>query len=164
MKLSAGPGFLSGLALGVAATLAVAAAALELTGSTVQGERGLIDESLETIRDNYFEEVGGAELDDASVRGMVRELRGAYDDRFSHYFSPDDLEQFESATSGRFSGIGLTVSEVSRGLRVASIIPDSPAAARGFKPGDLIVAVDGESIAGLSSEIAVARIKGPPGT
>jgi carboxyl-terminal processing protease len=33
-----------------------------------------------------------------------------------------------------------------------------------MEPGDMIVAVDGRSIAGVSSEVSTSRIKGPPGT
>ena len=46
-----------------------------------------------------------------------------YDDKFSHYFTAEQLKQFEAATSGRFSGVGLTVTEVPQGLRVADVLP-----------------------------------------
>ena len=81
---------------------------------------------------------------------MVRALRKRYGDRFSHYFDPQEFQQFEQANSGRFSGVGLTVTEVKRGLRVASVLPRTPAERAGIEPGDLIVAVDGRSIAGVS--------------
>ncbi len=64
----------------------------------------------------------------------------------------------------RFSGVGLSVTEVPRGLRVANAFPKSPAREAGIRQGDLIVAVDGRSIAGESAELATAQIKGKPGT
>ena len=52
-----------------------------------------------------------------------------------------------------------------QGLRVADVFPDTPAKDAGSRIGDLIVAVDGKSIAGLASPgLDRARIKGPPGT
>ena len=60
--------------------------------------------------------------------------------------------------------MGLTVTEVNRGLRVATVIPHTPAQDAGIQPGDLIVAVDGQSIAGESADVSTARIKGRPGT
>ena len=60
--------------------------------------------------------------------------------------------------------MGLTVTEVKRGLRVATVLPRTPAQKAGIRPGDLIVAVDGRSIAGVLGEVSTARIKGRPGT
>lgn len=130
----------------------------------VDDSAGLNLEATELIEGNYFRAVGSAELTNASLQGMVRELRRRHRDRFSDYFSPEALARFEEAISGRFSGVGLTVSQVKQGLRVDSVFPDSPAKEAGIEPGDLIVSVDGESIAGVSSQVSTERIKGPEGT
>jgi carboxyl-terminal processing protease len=154
--------FTLGFASGAAVVVAVAALALGLTG-------GFSDEALPTdardvIEENYFRAVEGSVLDEASVDGMIAELRRRYDDRFSHYFDPKELREFDRANSGRFSGVGLTVTGIKAGLRVATVLPDSPAKSADIKPGDVIVGVDGKSIAGVPEEVSVSRIKGPPGT
>jgi carboxyl-terminal processing protease len=125
---------------------------------------GLNLEASELIEDNYYRPVNSKELTNASLQGMVRELRLRHRDRFSDYFSPEALESFNEEISGRFSGIGLTVTQVKQGLRVASVFPHSPASRAGLAPGDLIVSVNGKSIAGVSSEISTEEIKGPEGT
>jgi carboxyl-terminal processing protease len=125
---------------------------------------GLNLEATELIEDNYYRPVGSQELSNASLQGMVRELRRRHADRFSDYFSPEALASFDEQISGRFSGVGLTVSAAEQGLRVDSVFPHSPAAAAGIEPGDLIVSVDGDSIAGEPSEVSTAKIKGPEGT
>jgi carboxyl-terminal processing protease len=130
----------------------------------VDGSAGLNLEATELIEDNYFRPVGSTELTNASLQGMVRELRRRHKDRFSDYFSPQALASFDEQISGRFSGVGLTVSEVKQGLRVDSVFPKSPARRAGIKPGNLIVSVEGESIAGETSEESTARIKGPEGS
>jgi carboxyl-terminal processing protease len=152
-----------GLAIGVLIGLALAALAVG-TGLLDRGAGDTIEEARAVIEENYFEEVSQEALDEASIRGMIRELRREHDDRFSHYFTPEQLRDFQAATSGRFSGVGLTVTEVNRGLRVASVIPGTPAERAGIQEGDLIVGVDGESIAGLPADVSTARIKGPAGT
>jgi len=125
---------------------------------------GLTAEATELIEDNYYRPVGGEELTNASLQGMVRELRRRHGDRFSDYFSPDALARFNEAISGRFSGIGLSVEQAKPGLRIDRVFPDSPAEKAGLKAGDVIVSVDGESIAGKSSAFSTEKIKGPEGT
>ncbi len=125
---------------------------------------GLSAEAAEAIQDNYYRPVGETELGNASLQGMVRELRRRHGDRFSEYFSPEALAAFNEQIEGRFSGIGLTVVEVRKGLRVASVFPRSPAEEAGIAVGDTIVSVEGESLGGLSSSEATKRIKGPEGT
>jgi carboxyl-terminal processing protease len=125
---------------------------------------GLSAEAAQTIEDNYYRPVGPTELGNASLQGMVRELRRRHDDRFSEYFSKESLESFNQQIEGRFSGIGLSVVGVKGGLRVASVFPRSPAERAGIEAGDTIVAVEGESIAGKNSAEATNRIKGPEGT
>ena len=156
-----GFGLVGGLIIGVLATVLVGL----LTGILLgDDDRGASAEALETIEDNYFEPVESDKLEDASIRGMVSELRGRFEDRFSHFFDAGQLEDFNAATSGRFDGVGLSVTEVPRGLRVADVFPDSPAQAAEIKRGDLIVAVDGKSIEGVPSAVSTGRIKGPEGS
>lgn len=130
----------------------------------VDDSAGLNLEATELIEDNYYRPVGSEELTNASLQGMVRELRLRHHDRFSDYFSPEALAHFNEDIAGKFSGIGLTVSEVEQGLRVNTVFPHSPAKDAGIEPGDLIVSVEGESIAGQSSEVSTEKIKGPEGT
>lgn len=121
-------------------------------------------EALEVISDRYFQDVEADELENTSVRAIVNELRRTHKDRFSHYFGPNAYDRFQEVLERRFSGVGLSVTEVPRGLRVANAFPGSPARESGIRVGDVITAVDGRSIAGESAELATARIKGKPGT
>ncbi len=130
----------------------------------VSDSSGLTAEATELIEDNYYRAVEEGELSDASLQGMVRELRRSNDDRFSEYFSPAALERFNEVLSGRFSGVGLSVSQVAQGLQVDRVFPGSPAKQAGIEVGELIVSVEGKSIAGQSSRASTEKIKGPEGT
>ena len=155
-------GFTTGFAAGAAVAVGIGAAIVAITGGF--GSSSAASQASDVIHDDYFKAVNGSVLDNGSIDGMIRALRKRYHDRFTHYFNPQQLQQFERSTSGHFSGVGLTVTGVKRGLRVASVIPRTPAQRAGIKPGDLIVAVDGHSIAGEPAEVSTARIKGSPGT
>jgi carboxyl-terminal processing protease len=124
----------------------------------------LVGEASEIIKDNYFRKVGNTELGNASLQGMVRELRKRHKDRFSDYFSPESLEGFNQQIEGHFSGVGLSVIEVKKGLKVVKVFKRSPAEEGGVEVEDTIIAVEGESIAGLTSSESTQKIKGPEGT
>jgi carboxyl-terminal processing protease len=133
--------------------------------TSIAPEESASDDALGVIEDNYFRETDSAQIEDASIRGMVARLRKQYNDRFSHYFDAEELASFNEAIGGSFSGVGMTVGELDEnGLRVGSVFNRSPADRAGLKAGDVIVEVDGESILGQSVDLAVARIKGPEGT
>ncbi len=135
-----------------------------LRDALVEDTTALNAEAVSVIEDNYFRRVGSRQLGNASLDGMVRSIRRRFSDRFSHYFSPENLARFNESISGRFSGVGLSVSEVKRGLRVGRVFPRTPASRAGIAVGDLIVSVNGHSIAGEDADIATAKIKGPEGS
>ncbi len=130
----------------------------------VEEPGGLSAEAAEILEDNYWRKTGPTELGNASLQGMVRELRRRHHDRFTEYFSPENIEAFNQQIEGHFSGIGLSVAQAKQGLRVVEVFPRSPAAEAGIAPGDVVVSVEGESIAGQSSSEATEKIKGPEGT
>ena len=157
-------GLLTGLLVGALAGAAAAGIAIGLIGLFGGDDVSLSDEATSVIEENYFRDPDPRKLGDDSVNGMVNELRQRYDDRFSHYFNPGALRDFEAQTSGRFTGVGLGVIEAKDGLRVGQVYEDTPAEEAGIEVGDVITAADGEDLKGLNAEAAAAKIKGPPGT
>ena len=137
-----------------AAVVIVAAAALLIGGVWLGGH----PESLpDPLRDALVDD---DQIEQGSLRGMVQGL----DDRFSNYLTPKETQQFQQSVEGRFEGVGMNVDQDRRGLRVLNVFEGSPAERGGIKKGDFITEVDGRSIAGLSADVATARIKGPAGT
>ncbi|MEX0619985.1 MAG: S41 family peptidase [Solirubrobacterales bacterium] len=133
--------------------------------SSIAPDVSASDDALGVIERYYFRETEPAQIEDASIRGMVSRLRKQYKDRFSHYFDAEELATFNEAIQGSFSGVGMTVGEDgANGIRIGSVFSRSPAARAGLKEGDVIVEVDGDSIIGLNVDLAVANIRGPEGT
>jgi carboxyl-terminal processing protease len=126
----------------------------------VEEDRALRAELVETIEKNFYKPVDEKKLDDASLKGIVDSLG----DDFSHYLTPTEAKQFQESVSGEFEGVGMNVEEDRRGLKVLRVFEGSPAKQAGIVEGDLILAVNGRSIAGVNSEVATGRIKGPSGT
>jgi carboxyl-terminal processing protease len=123
-------------------------------------DRAVRAELIDMVEKNFYRPVDTDKLQDASLRAIVESLG----DRYSHYLPPKEARALEESVSGRFDGVGMSVEEDKRGLRVLNVFEGSPASEKGIRKGDLIVAVNGKSLAGVSSELATARIKGPPGT
>ena len=123
-------------------------------------EGRIYEDAIDTLERDYYRKVDRKKLLDQSLEQAV----GSLDDRFSHYFAPRDFTDFQEATEGRFEGVGMTVEEIERGLRVLTVYDGSPADRGGLKPGDVITHVDGRPIAGQSSEESTTRIKGPAGS
>jgi carboxyl-terminal processing protease len=126
----------------------------------VQEDRALRAEIVDSIEDNFYKPVNEKKLDDASLKGIVESL----DDPYSHYLTPKEAKQLDEDVSGRFEGVGMNVEQDRRGLKVLRVFDGSPAEGAGIRRGDLVLGVNGHSIAGVNSEIATNRIKGPAGT
>jgi carboxyl-terminal processing protease len=131
-----------------------------LQDAFVDEDRALRAEVIDTIEDNFYKKVDDEKLDDASLKGIVDSL----DDPFSHYLTPKEASQFNESVSGEFEGVGMNVEEDRRGLEVLRVFEGSPAEEAGIKRGDLILSVNGRSIAGVNSDVATSRIKGRAGT
>jgi len=126
----------------------------------VSDDRALQAEILDQIEDSYYKKVDADRIQRRSLKGIVQSLG----DPFSQYLPPDEAQQFAQAVEGEFEGVGMTVDEDRRGLRVLNVFAGSPARRAGITKGDLITAVNGRSIAGVDSRVATGRIKGPAGT
>jgi carboxyl-terminal processing protease len=126
----------------------------------VKEDRALRAEIIDSIESNFYKRVDEDKLDDASLKGIVESLG----DPYSHYLTPDEARQFTEDVSGHFEGVGMNVEQDRRGLKVLRVFEGSPAEDADIRRGDLILSVNGRSIAGVNSEVATSRIKGPAGT
>jgi carboxyl-terminal processing protease len=126
----------------------------------VQEDRALRAEIIESIKGNFYKPVNEKKLDDASLKGIVESL----EDPYSHYLTPNEAEALNDSISGHFEGVGMNVEQDKRGLKVLRVFGGSPAERAHIRRGDFILGVNGRSIAGVNSQVATGRIKGPAGT
>ena len=100
-------------------------------------------------------------FDEAAIRGLLTEL----DDAHTNYVPPEAFDIENQDLYGSFEGIGANVQMRPNGkLFIVAPLKGSPAEAAGLRSGDLILAVNGESIEGLSLLEAVNKIRGPKGS
>ncbi len=96
----------------------------------------------------------------AATKGLVESLG----DDYSSFFDPVESEYFTQNLAGEFGGVGMEVGMKNDTVVVISPLKDSPAYKAGIKAGDYVLAVDGESIVGLSIDEAIKLIRGEAGT
>jgi carboxyl-terminal processing protease len=119
----------------------------------------LFGDVFERVRADYVDPVSDKVLIDNALNGMLTGL-----DPHSGYMDADQFRDMQVQTNGEFGGLGIEVSEDNGLIKVISPIDDTPAAKAGIKPGDIITALDGKTVLGLSLADAVQRMRGPPNT
>ena len=108
------------------------------------------------IKDNYYEEVDDKTLLNGALAGMVNAL----DDPFSTFIDEEDAEDFNMSLQGNYSGIGIEITNNTDGnIVVVSVFDNSPAEKAGIKVGDIITAIDGESLLGKDKSELTSYVK-----
>lgn len=100
-------------------------------------------------------------LDDA-VKAALTELTHSLDPHTA-YLPPNEWNDMQVSVSGKFSGVGMELAMKDKAVMVVSPIDGSPAAQAGIRTDDRVLAVDGDSVDGLTLGEVVARIRGPVG-
>ncbi len=119
----------------------------------------LFGDVFERVRADYVEKVGNKELIHSAIRGMLSSL-----DPHSSYLSKDNFQEMQVQTKGEFGGLGIEVTMEKGVVRVVSPIDDTPAARAGIQAGDLIIALDGDPVRGLTLSEAVEKMRGKVGS
>ncbi len=99
---------------------------------------------------------------DVAAGAMV----AALGDRWSFYLTAEEYEELMLDMQNSFVGIGVTVVQHADGIgeEIINVIEGGPALEAGLQVGDVIIKVNGESIAGLNATEARDRIVGEEGT
>jgi len=98
------------------------------------------------------------------IYGAIKGMVDAVGDPYTVYQTPSQREIGDTDLRGSFDGIGIQVDMKDNRLTVVAPIEGSPAEAAGFRPGDIVVEVDGKSLAGKTLNDTVGLIRGQRGT
>jgi carboxyl-terminal processing protease len=134
-------------------------------------------EAYDRLQAEFVDELDSAKLAEGAIRGM---FQYGVEDPYSGYMPPEQYEQALGDLSGSFSGIGAEMgvrntedpadfascTEFNATCRLVVVAPlaDSPAEAAGLQAGDLVAAIDGESVDGFTMNDMITRIRGESGT
>ena len=127
--------------------------------SELYQQLNLFGDVLERIRRDYVEPVDEKTLMENAINGMLAAL-----DPHSSYMNPKTFKDMQVTTRGEFGGLGIEVTMENGVIKVVSPIDETPAAKAGIQSGDLIYALDGEPVQGLTLQEAVEKMRGKVGT
>ena len=119
----------------------------------------LFADVLARVEQDYVVEIDDEEAMQAAINGMLSSL-----DPHSSYMNATEYRDMQVQTRGEYGGLGIEVTSEEGVVRVVSPIDGTPAARAGIQAGDLLTALDGESIVGVNLNDAVRRMRGDVGT
>jgi carboxyl-terminal processing protease len=155
--------FLAGVALGPASGLIArkfgipSAFAQDNSRADTYRLLTLYGDVFERVRADYVDPVNDKDLVENSINGMLTGL-----DPHSSYMNAKQFRDMQVQTKGEFGGLGIEVTQDDGFIKVISPIDDTPAAKAGIKAGDIITALDGKTVEGLSLQDAVDKMRGAP--
>ncbi len=132
----------------------------------LKGKRARLDKNLEIFADilktlslHYVDEVDLDATVKTGINAMLYSL-----DPYTNFFSGEDLESFQTSTTGKYGGIGALIGKKGGRIRIVELYKYFPAHQGGLRVGDQIVQINGEDVAHLPVTHAANLLKGMPNT
>jgi len=105
-----------------------------------------VSTSTEDVIDNHEKVI-------SSIKGLV----SSYNDPYTVFFAEKENDNFKESIYGEFEGIGAHLGVAQGMLAVAGLIDGAPAERDGLMSNDIIIAIDGQSIEGLTMPEAIQK-------
>lgn len=127
-------------------------------GTEAEQKLNLIDQ---TLKDFYFDDIDDSKVLDNIYKAYVN----AYGDKYTVYYTADEYAKIQESSNGAYYGIGVVVRKNDDGtILVVEPYDGAPGKEAGMRKNDVIVTVNGESVADQDLNSVVAKIKGDDGT
>lgn len=147
--------------------VAVAASAATMfafggTESTEAAGQTKLEQLADLIEERFIGEADRTEFEDAAADAMVEALG----DRWSYYIPADEYQAHVEQMKNSYVGVGITIAvmEDGSGYEVIKVNAGGPADEAGMLSGDVIIAVDGVSVAGMTTSEGKTMVQGEENT
>ncbi len=102
--------------------------------------------------------------DQDKVWGAIQGLTAVYGDPYTVFMPPEESKAFAGDISGNFEGVGMELAIKDKNIVVVAPLKGTPAYNAGVQKGDVVLAIDGKTTAGMSIDEAVKLIRGKADT
>lgn len=128
----------------------------------------LFDNTWKIIRDNYYDEdlntqawarwkehYRGKIKTDEDAKVAINTMLASLNDPYSRYMSRTEYLDQNNSINSKITGIGVNISSIAGKIHIVNVMEGTPAQFANLLPNDIITAIDGKEINGLSlSEVA----------
>mgnify|MGYP002544893285 FL=1 len=168
MRKRRGSGFIAGIFVGIlfSMTFFLVMYFLDiqiLPASSLASDIRNRAEIVESYIDSYYwkDDVSDQTISEYAAKGMV----AALGDKYSAYFTSEELKSSMEDVEGDYEGIGASVryDEKTKNKTIQEVQKGRPAQKAGLKAGDILLSVNGEDVTKLSLNDTIQKIKGKEG-
>ena len=134
----------------------------------------LFDNTWKIIRDNYYdselnnqawgrwkEHYHGKIKNDDDAKVAIDTMLASLDDPYSRYMSKPEYSEQNTSISSKITGIGVNITSIAGKIHIVNVMEGTPAQFANLLPKDIILAIDGKEVNGLTLSEVANLVRGP---
>lgn len=107
----------------------------------------------------YVDDIKPGDLTKTGIDAMLESL-----DPYTNYISEEDIEDHRMSTTGMYGGIGAVIRKSGDFVVISEPYENAPATKAGLMAGDILIAINGNSTEGKTTDDVVKLLRGAPHT
>lgn len=142
--------------------VAVFSSAVTMAMVFLLGGVSKLDQLSALIDECFIEDTDPVVLEDAAAKAMIK----ATGDRWSYYIPAAEYASYLEDAKNAYVGIGITITVAhdGDGLQIMEVNENGPAAQAGLMVDDVIIAIEGQPMSGMTTTDARNLVRGKEGT
>ncbi len=148
------------LAVTMVAAVIAMSAATRSDKAELSRNLNIFSSVVKNLQTEYVDTIDASKSIRTAIDMMLMEL-----DPYTEYIPAEDQESFRTISTGEYGGIGsLIMRRSDKNVYISEPYDNSPAKKAGLRPGDLIIAIDGDTMLGKNVDEVSNRLRGQSGT
>lgn len=149
----------------------------DMVDHTQISSQKLVDTTWKTIRDNYYdanlntqnwyrwrERYKGKIKSEEDAKIAIDTMLASLDDPYSRFMDKSEYSEQNNSINSKITGIGVNISSIAGKIHIVNVMEGTPAQFANLTADDIILAVDGKDVNGLSLSEVAKLVKGPENT